>query len=380
MKVEQFEFTRTGGWSPTLALDEPRSAVQLVLLFGDVDLASDGEGRSLIRRAFPRAHLFGCTSAGEILGAQVRNETLALTAVTLEHTQLATSRARIESLDDSFAAGQEVIRQLPQNGLRHVFVLSEGLRVYGGDLVKGISSGLPPGVSASGGFAADRWLFRATHVWCDSEPTSSSVIALGFYGDRLRVGLSVTGGWRPFGLDRLITRSQRNVVYEFDGRPALALYKEYLGEHASGLPASGHLFPLEICYPERKSRVLRALLAVDEKEQSITYASEVPQGSHARFMMGQIEDLVGGAHKAAKANLENLGRPRPQLSLLVSCAGRREILAQRVEEEVESIRDIFGEQTGMTGFYSYGEIGPPEGSCLPELHNETISITSMVED
>jgi hypothetical protein len=170
------------------------------------------------------------------------------------------------------------------------------------------------------------------------------------------------------------------VVYEFDSRPALALYKQYLGEHAAGLPASGHLFPLELCVPQGKSRVLRALLAVDEQEQSITYASDVPQGSYARFMMGQIEDLVSGAQRAAKANLVNLGVPRPSLSLVVSCAGRREVLSQRIEEEVEAIRDVFGEQTAMTGFYSYGEIGPPEGACLPELHNETISITSMTED
>ena len=379
MKVEQFEWTKIGGWNPPLPVGAPQGAAQLALLFGDADLVRTQHCQSVVRQAFPKAHLFGCTTAGEILGTQVRTGTLALTAVTFEHTQIATARARIDGLDGSFAAGQEVVRQLPQQGLRHVFVVSEGLRVFGGDLVTAISSALPANVTASGGFAADPALFQSTQVWCDSEPESSTVVALGFYGERLRVGLSVTGGWRPFGPDRLITRSQRNVVYEFDGRPALALYKQYLGEHAAGLPASGHLFPLELHNPERKSRVLRALLAVDEKEQSITYASDVPQGCYARFMMGQIEDLVSGAHKAAKANLETLEGHRPGLSLIVSCAGRSHILSQRIEEEVEAIRDVFGEQTALTGFYSYGEIGPPEGICLPELHNETISITSLVE-
>jgi hypothetical protein len=379
MKVEQFEWTKSSGWKPPLPLGVPQGAAQLALLFGDADLVRTQQCQSVVRQAFPEAHLFGCTTAGEILGTQVRTGTLALTAVTFEHTRIATARARIDGLDGSFVAGQEVVRQLPQQGLRHVFVVSEGLRVFGGDLVTAISSALPANVTASGGFAADPALFQSTQVWCDGEPESSTVVALGFYGERLRVGLSVTGGWRPFGPDRLITRSQRNVVYEFDGRPALALYKQYLGEHAAGLPASGHLFPLELHNPERKSRVLRALLAVDEKEQSITYASDVPQGCYARFMMGQIEDLVSGAHKAAKANLETLEGHRPGLSLIVSCAGRSHILSQRIEEEVEAIRDVFGEQTALTGFYSYGEIGPPEGICLPELHNETISITSLVE-
>ena len=380
MKVEQFEWTKSGGWRPALPLAAPQSSVQLALLFGNMDVVTAQDCRSLVRQAFPAAHLFGCTTAGEILGTQVRNGTLALTAVTFEHSRIATAQARMEGLDGSLAAGEQVVQKLPQDGLRHVFVLSEGLRVYGGDVVKGLTGALPAGVTASGGFAADPALFRDTYVWCDSEPIPSTVIAIGFYGERLRIGLSVTGGWRPFGPDRLITRSHRNVVYEFDGRPALALYKQYLGEHAAGLPASGHLFPLELCYADRKSRVLRALLAVDEKEQSITYASDVPQGSYARFMMGQIEDLVSGAQKAAKANLANLGTSCPALSLVVSCAGRREILSQRTEEEVEAIRDAFGEKTVMTGFYSYGEIGPPEGASRSELHNETISITSMIED
>jgi hypothetical protein len=379
MKVEQFEWTKRGGWEPSLPVKVPRGSVQLVLLFGDPEQLRAQGCASLVEQAFPEAHMFGCSTAGEILGTQVRNGTLALTAVTFEHTRVATARARIEAPDASFAAGQEVIRQLPQEGLRHVFFLSEGLRVFGGDLISGVSSALPPGVTASGGFAADQALFSATHVWCDSEPTSPAVVALGFYGDRLRVGLSVTGGWRPFGPDRLITKSRRNVLYEFDGRPALALYKQYLGEHAAQLPAAGHLFPLELYYPERKSRVLRALLAVDENEQSITYASDVPEGAYARFMMGQIEDLVSGAQRAAKVNLEHLGGVAPALSVVVSCAGRSNVLSQRIEEEVEAIRDVLGTQTAMTGFYSYGEVAPPDEGGPPELHNETISITSMAE-
>lgn len=380
MKVEQYEWTKSGGWNPALPQASAGHAAQLALLFGDVELMTTQDCSSLVRQAFPRAHMIGCTTAGEILGAQVRTGTLALTAISFAHTEVVTARVRIDGREGSFAAGQAVIRELPSAGLRHVFVLSEGLHVYGGDLVKGISSALPSGVSASGGFAADAELFRATHVWCDGAPEASTVVAIGFYSDRLRIGLSVTGGWRPFGPDRLITRSRRNVVYEFDGRPALALYKQYLGEHAAGLPASGHLFPLELYHPERKTRVLRALLAVDESEQSITYASEVPEGSYARFMMGQIEDLVSGAQKAARANLDKLDGRSPALSLVVSCAGRSHILAQRTEEEVEAIRDVFGDETAMAGFYSFGEIGPPELACVPELHNETISITSMVED
>jgi hypothetical protein len=356
------------------------ASAQLVLLFGNPRLVSIQECLAQVRQAFPNAHVLGCSTGGEIQGARVRDGTLALTAIAFDHSRVATSRAPIEGVDRSFVAGEQLVRQLDPRGLRHVFVLSEGLQVNGSDLVSGIQAALPASVSASGGFACDGTFLQKTHVWCNGEPEQSTAIALGFYGDRLHFGLSVTRGWHPFGPDRLITRSRKNVLYEFDGRPALALYKQYLGEHAAGLPVTGLTFPLELCVGPRQDRVMRALLSVDENEQSITFAGNVPEGSYARFMMGQIEDLIGGALKAAKMSLDNLnGRP-PGFSLLVSCAARRNVLKQRVEEEVEAVRDVLGGQTVLAGFYSYGEIGPLEADGPPELHNETMSITSLAED
>jgi len=172
---------------------------------------------------------------------------------------VATARAPIASPDHSFVAGEKLIRQLDPRGLRHVFVLSEGLQVNGSDLLSGINAALPPGVSASGGFACDGTFLQETARLCDGEPERSTAIAVGFYGDRLHIGLSVTEGWHPFGPDRLITKSHKNVLYEFDGRPALALYKQYLGEHAAGLPVTGLMFPLGVAHRSApEPRVARA--------------------------------------------------------------------------------------------------------------------------
>ena len=379
MRVEQGQWSAATGWDHLPLSGSLGAAAQLVLLFGNPRLVRVQEYLAHVRQAFPNAHVFGCSTGGEIQGPRVRDGTLALTAIAFEHSHVATARAPIASPDHSFVAGEKLIRQLDPRGLRHVFVLSEGLQVNGSDLLSGINAALPPGVSASGGFACDGTFLQETHVWCDGEPERSTAIAVGFYGDRLHIGLSVTEGWHPFGPDRLITKSHKNVLYEFDGRPALALYKQYLGEHAAGLPVTGLMFPLELRIGPRQNRVLRAPLSVDEKEQSITYAGNVPEGSYARFMMGQIEDLTGGALKAAKTSLDSLGGRQPGFSLLVSCAARRAVLKQRVEEEVEAVRDVLGEQTVLTGFYSYGEIGPLEAGGPPELHNETMSITSFSE-
>lgn len=110
----------------------------------------------------------------------------------------------------------------------------------------------------------------------------NSIAAIGLYSTRLRVGYASMGGWDPFGPERLITRSKENVLYELDNKSALQLYKKYLGEHAKGLPATGLLFPLSIRETEDKKGVVKTILSVDEKNQSMTFAGDVPEG----FMQG----------------------------------------------------------------------------------------------
>jgi len=381
MKLEQFQWTTQRGWDRPPQSSALRDSAQLALLFGRGGLVSAQQCVSLVKDLFPRAHVFGCSTGGEIHGTRVDDESLALTLVSFEHSRVATARATIHGTAGSYAAGESLVQQLELNGLRHVFVLSEGLAVDSSSLVRGLNAALPAEVTISGGFAGDGNRFQTTHVWCDGEPESSAAVAIGFYGERLHVDVSVTGGWGPFGPDRLITRSTQNVLYEFDGRPALALYKQYLGEYAEGLPTTGLMFPLELRTGDGADdrRVLRALLAVSEEEQSITFAGDVPVGAFARFMVGHIEDLIDGTVAAANASIERSPSPSPELSLLVSCNARRAVLKQRVEEEIEAVRDAIGERTTFAGFYSYGEIAPPRDGAGCELHNETMAITNFSE-
>jgi hypothetical protein len=331
-----------------------------------------------VRAAYPNAHVFGCTSGGEIHGAHVDDDTFSATAVRFDHAQVVAARSPVMNADDSFAAGARLARQLKLQGLRHVIVLSEGLLVNASELVEGLNSVLPRNVSVSGGFAADGNRLQQTFVWCDSGPTGACVVALGFYGERLNIGVAATGGWGVFGPDRLITKSRKNVLYEFDGKPALALYKQYLGAYAAELPAVGLMFPLDLRTQGEQHRVLRALLAVDEAAQSITYAGNVPEGCYARFMIGRVHQLIDGASDAARSSLRHLRAPAAQLSLLVSCNARRMVLKQRVEEEVEAVNEILGGSV-LTGFYSYGEIAPARSGGTAELHNETMTITTFAE-
>ena len=238
---------------------------------------------------------------------------------------------------------------------------------------------LPDTVTLTGGLSADGNRFRETLVLSGETIDRGLVAAVGLHSNRLTVGYASWGGWVPFGPKRLITKSQGNVLYELDGQSALDLYKKYLGDYASGLPATGLLFPLHLHNISGDRAVVRTILAVDEIEQNLTFAGDVPEGSIVQLMQANCDRLVDGAIAAAQTSLAAHPSAAPDLAVLISCVGRKLVLKQRIEEEVEGIREVMGESTILTGFYSYGEIAPAELGESCQLHNQTMTITTFSE-
>jgi hypothetical protein len=378
VRIDQFRWTASRGWEPGRPGNAERSA-DLLLVFGATSLLRGSAAYGEACAAFPNAFRFGCSTAGDIFGTQVSDDSLVLTAVRFEATRVVGESTPLAGLEDSFAAGARLAAALDPSGLVHVFVLSDGVNVNGSELVKGLASRLPQNVTMTGGLSADGPRFRETLVLCGGEPAAGTAAVLGFYGRSLRIGYASLGGWDAFGPERLITRSRGNVLHELDGRSALDLYKTYLGPHAADLPASALLFPLSLRSEAGDLPVVRTILGVNEAESSMTFAGDVPMGSWARFMKANFDRLIDGAVGAAMTSYEAVGSACPELALLVSCVGRKLVLQQRIEEEVEGVREVLGEGAVLAGFYSYGEISPFTPSARCELHNQTMTITTLAE-
>jgi len=378
MKIEQHRWMETKGWAPG-PIGGLGSVAQLVLVFGSTPIFKNRDRIREVRSAYPGAQLLGCTTAGEICGVEVSDESLVVTAVQFEKTEVRGSLVRIRDVENSFQAGERVARELFKEDLVHIFLLSEGLNVNGSDLVRGLRTQLPPSISITGGLSGDGERFKETLVLWNDLSERDTVAAIGFYGRALGVGYGSLGGWDPFGPERLITRSQGNVLYELGGRSALELYKSYLGEHAKGLPATGLLFPLSLRTNDGETGVVRTILSINEEERSMTFAGDIPQGAYARLMKANFDRLIDGSIGAARTSCQALGSSLPDLAVLVSCVGRKLVLKQRIEEEVEGVREVLGTRTTLAGFYSYGEISPfvPGAKC--ELHNQTMTITTFSE-
>ncbi|HTV47476.1 MAG TPA: FIST N-terminal domain-containing protein [Phycisphaerae bacterium] len=350
----------------------------LVLIFGSSALMKDNALLAQIRKSHPKAYICGCSTAGEIAGDHVIDDSMTATAVKFDSTTVRAVDAAIAAPEESFSIGKRLAHDLKHDGLAHVFILSDGLSVNGSELVKGVISSLPEGVSITGGLSGDGDRFSETYVCTDGVAAQKRIVLLGFYGARLKVGYGSMGGWDMFGPERCITRSKSNVLYELDGRSALDLYKEYLGAYSDKLPASGLLFPLGLRDKHSDETIVRTILGIDEKAQSMTFAGDMPEGNMARFMRANFDRLVEGANKAAVFCRHKIGNSQAQLAILISCVGRKLVLRQRIEEEVETVSDVLGKETVTTGFYSYGEISPSSTSRCA-LHNQTMTITTFGE-
>jgi hypothetical protein len=375
MRVATLAFGSTDGWSaPFPLLDSERT---LVTVFGAPEYVEKPGPLDELRRAYPLSAMIGCSTAGEILNGSIRDGSLAVAIARFEFTQLAHVATPLDGVGDSRRAGDKLGRGVAGPSLRGVFVLSDGLSVNGSELLRGMAEVLGD-VPLSGGLAGDGHRFQRTWVLSNGAPAPSQVAAVAFYGDRVRLGHGCRGGWDIFGRERVITRSAGNVLYELDGRPALSLYKEYLGDRAAGLPATALLFPLAIRASSNVEPLVRTVLSVHEEDNSLTFAGDVPQGALAQLMSANLEHLIDGAGAAGRMPLMGRAHEGDSLTLAVSCVGRRLVLGERADEEVEAAAAALGD-SALVGFYSYGEISPlASGRC--ELHNQTMTLTRIGED
>ncbi len=379
MKIEQFQWQNHIGWLPP-NFGEQDPLKQIVFVFGSTDTIRNQDRIQEVRSKYPKAIFFGCSTAGEIHGTGVFDHSLSITAVQFEKSRIQSASITIKDSNESYAAGKYLADALDKHDLRHVFVLSEGLNVNGSELSKGISENLPEDVKLTGGLSGDAAKFEETFVLIHEKPERNLISVIGFYGADLKIGFGSVGGWDPFGPERKITKSINNVLYELDGEPVLDLYKKYLGEHAKDLPGSGLLFPLSLRKDQEKTKVVRTILGMNEKDGSLTFAGDMPEGDYASLMKANFDRLIDGAESAANYTKLVSKEESPEFAILISCVGRKLVLDQRIEEEVEAVRNVLGDKTVFTGFYSFGEICPftPEAKC--DLHNQTMTITSFSEN
>ncbi len=379
MKIESFHYLPEKGWSVKSfpQLDSPETAV---FIFGASQYFPHSSSLDELLTFYSQSHKIGGSTAGEVVGDRVFDGSLSVAVAKFEKTHLKSASVSIEKIGGPFEAGKKIAEDLNGPDLCGVFVLSDGLKINGSELTRGLHSVISPTIPVTGGLAGDGARFKETWIIGNSGAESGSVCAIGFYGRSLQFAHGSQGGWDIFGPERHVTKSNGNKLFELDGKPALELYKEYLGEKASELPASALLFPLAIRVDEGSPKqIVRTVLSVDESDQSMTFAGDIPQDCRAQLMRANFDRLIEGAYMAAATMGEIAYALEPVLAIAISCVGRKLVLGPRIEEEIDATRIQFPNHAHQIGFYSYGEISPFTHGEGCELHNQTMTLTALKE-
>ena len=353
--------------------------VELALVFGQRTLLDNTLPYANLRKRYPNAEIVLCSSSGQISNdCNVEND-LVVTAISFDKTKIKTTQIDILLDNNIDELGKKIKADLLSDDLKSILILSEGSFVNGTELINELIKQTNKSIPIFGGLAGDEYNFEKTVVGLNADATSGKIVAIGFYGENIHFGFGSEGGWGDFGPEREVTKSDKNVLYKIGDRFALDLYKEYLGKYAEELPGSSLYFPLSMKETLNSESVVRTILTIDEENKSMTFAGNIPEGSLVRLMKGNTDKLIDASSKAA-LKIDAKPSKETQLALLVSCVGRRIVLGDRVEEELEVVKDIFGDKTILCGFYSYGEISPTLENVSCELHNQTMTITTLYEE
>ncbi|UOB19072.1 FIST signal transduction protein [Abyssalbus ytuae] len=378
MKIVQGKKIKNNNWEFDFDVSELKNP--LVLIFGNRFLLEDKNIYQEIKNMFPEGHLvFGSTS-GEILSNNVFEGSITLTAIEFEKSTFVIKKENILTHNkNAKQAGLSLIKQFKHEGLKHLFIISEGSCVNGSDLIEGVEAEIKDDMFAiTGGLCGDDARFEKTLASYNEQPKQGEIVGIGFYGESMEITFANYGGWTPFGPVRTITKSEGNVLCEIDNTPALDIYKKYLGEKAEQLPQAALLYPLSVKAPGAERSIVRTILNIDEQKNCMILAGDVPVGSKVQLMMATVDNIANGALKAAGLAMENR-KNKPELGILVSCVGRKLVMDQRVEEEIEEVQHVIGKEIPISGFYSYGEMAPFTTNKKCILHNQTMTLTLISE-
>lgn len=352
----------------------------LILVFGSPDwFTEEIKLVDSLKTNFPNAIRVGCSTAGEISGSGVSNQSLVVTAVHFKNIKMQIESVDIATMKDSEIAGQMLAKKFDPS-IQAFMVFSPGVDINGSALIQGLRSVLSSDIPITGGLAGDNAKFEKTYTLYQERISSRQIVGLAFKGTHLGFYHGSFGGWQSFGPARKVTKCEDNILFELDGEPALQVYKNYLGDHAARLPASGLLFPFAILNEDlSESGMIRTILGIDEAKGSLILAGDVALSSKLKLMHASTDKLVEGAEQAAELAINGNSTPSAGLILLVSCIGRKIVMGDRIDEETEAVLQVFPQGSVQVGFYSYGEISPLSGTTNCQLHNQTMTVTYLTE-
>ncbi len=319
----------------------------------------------------------GATTAGEIFaneeyGSKEREESIVCMLLDIDSSALSLRLLQVEG-DDYYKTGKEVTLWA-KNKFSNVglITITSGLNFDNDAYTQGLTEN---GIEyAFGGSAGDDLMLKETFVFSKENFSTHGVVSLALDLDKIEIAGARAFGWEGIGRERIVTKADKNIVYEIDGKPAINFYKKYLNITNEDMPQVGIEYPLEVtmrsglvCY--------RAVLEINEEDGSLIFAGHVEDKSKVRLASAKGREVITYVENSISDLMNNQIDFEPEVALVFPCCSRKQVLGDLAVKEIEAIYKNI--KVPLIGFYAYGEIGAfPNGYAF---QNETF-VTALLRE
>ena len=343
--------------------------VLIQIFSGYIDRYFLEELTEFFRNQLPKAKIIGTTTDGEIVENSVLEQSIVISFSIFENTKLESNCVDLDGND--FETGAQIAKMSVKDDTKAIIIFADGLNTNGNEFLEGFSSVSNKALIA-GGLAGDNSNFINTYVFNEKRVLHNGVVALSLNSDDLIVNNGYGFGWKPLGKKFKITKSNKNIVYEVDNQPILDIFKKYLGKDIiSHLPKIGVEVPFILT---KDSHTVARAVVGKNRDGSLIFAGDVPEGSEVRFAIGDAISLIENSSEY----IEKLDNNSISTIFAYSCMARKRVLHQEAVEEVAMLNKI----SNVSGFFTYGEFYSfknSDGSYQYELFNETLTMLALSE-
>ena len=322
--------------------------------------------------------VFGSTTVGEIFadeqhGAKEREESIVCMLLDIDPTAIS---LRLLQIEDSryHEIGKRVgAWAKEQYSNPAIITVTSGLDFDNDGYSQGIVS---TGIEyVFGGAAGDDLILKDTFVFSKENFSSHGIIVLVLDLEKIDIIGARAFGWTGIGQERVVTKADKNIVYEIEDKPAIDFYKKYLNVTSEDMPQTGIEYPLEVRLKNGQI-VYRAVLDIDEKSGALIFAGHVEEKSKVRLSTAKGKAIIPYVKRSIEEALNQQENFEPEIGLLFPCCSRKQVLGEYAIEEIEAIYKVT--KVPLVGFYAYGEIGAfPNGGNA--FHNETF-VTALLRE
>jgi len=365
--IQEMDKATSNGFKPTLA-------IVFSSIKQDWNAVSDALNKKEIT-------VFGATTAGEFIDGDIGEGSIVMMLLDIEPAYfklvfLETSQqTTFEDAEQLGAIGKETFTN-------PVFIIATGgIFIDGDQIVAGIMQGFGKEATLFGGMAGDDLIAEKPLVFTNNKSKDNALLALIIDEDHIDVRGIATCGWKAIGTTKTVTKSDGNIVYEIDGKPALDMLMKYLGvdvKIGQGKEIVAFLnawyYPLQL-ERDNGDTVIRATRFANNKERSLICTGSVPQGSQIKFSLPPDFDAIETVVSEC-ASVKDSEQQQADALIMFSCVSRHLSFGALMKEEIEQVQNVWN--APMIGFFTYGEYGKSKIGTN-EFHNNACCLVALKE-